>query len=68
MTTINGHDMDQIAEALDWADTVQDSPVCIIADTVKGKGVPFAEGVASFHNGTLTQEQYDEALRVLGGE
>lgn len=68
VTTINGHDMDQIAEALDWADTVQGSPVCIIADTVKGKGVPFAEGVASFHNGTLTQEQYDEALRVLGGE
>ena len=62
---IDGHDMDQIAGALDRADEVKGKPVCIIADTVKGKGIPFAEGVAAFHNGTLTQEQYQEALRVL---
>lgn len=62
---IDGHDMDAIAEALDAADEVKGRPVCIIADTVKGKGVPFAEGVASFHNGTLTDEQYQEALRIL---
>lgn len=62
---IDGHDMDAIAEALDAADEVHGKPVCIIANTVKGKGIPFAEGVASFHNGTLTEEQYQEALRVL---
>ena len=38
--------MQQIAEALDKADEVKEKPVCIIADTVKGKGIPFAEGVA----------------------
>lgn len=64
---IDGHDVEAIAQAFDWADTVQKKPVCIIADTVKGKGILFAEGIASFHNGTLTQEQYDEALRVLEG-
>ena len=64
---IDGHDMEAIVQALDWADTVKKKPVCIIADTIKGKGIPFAEGNASFHNGTLTQEQYDEALRVLEG-
>lgn len=63
---IEGHDLDAIAEAFDQADQVKGKPVCIIADTVKGKGIPFAEGVASFHNGTLTEEQYEEALRVLG--
>lgn len=63
---INGHDMDEIADAFDQADTVVGKPVCIIADTVKGKGIPFAENVAGFHNGTLTQEQYDEALCILG--
>lgn len=62
---INGHDMDAIADAFDRADTVKGKPVCIIADTVKGKGIPFAENVVGFHNGTLTQEQYDEALRIL---
>lgn len=65
---INGHDMDEIADAFDQADTVSGKPVCIIADTVKGKGIPFAENVAGFHNGTLTQEQYEEALRILGEE
>ncbi len=62
---IDGHDLDAIAEAFDTADCVKSKPVCIIADTVKGKGIPFAEGVASFHNGTLTEEQYQEALKVL---
>lgn len=62
---IDGHDMDAIAEAFDQADTVSGRPVCIIADTVKGKGVAFAEGVAGFHNGILTDEQYQEALRIL---
>lgn len=62
---IDGHDLDAIAEAFDQADTVSGRPVCIIADTVKGKGVTFAEGVAGFHNGILTDEQYQEALRIL---
>ena len=63
---IDGHDMGQIADAFDKADDIREKPVCIIADTVKGKGIPFAEGVAAFHNGTLTQEQYEEALQALG--
>lgn len=63
---IDGHNLDAIAEALDLSDDIKGKPVCIIADTVKGKGIPFAEGVASFHNGTLTEEQYQEALSVLG--
>lgn len=63
--TINGHDLDAIAQALDDADNVKGRPVCIVADTVKGKGISFAENVVSFHNGTLTQEQYDQALREL---
>lgn len=62
---IDGHDLDEIAAALDHSDQIQGKPVCIIANTVKGKGVPFAEGVAAFHNGTLTGEQYQEALKVL---
>ena len=60
------NDLDAIAEAFDRAEQVKGKPVCIIADTIKGKGIPFAEGVASFHNGTLTEEQYEEALKVLG--
>ncbi|MCR5033056.1 MAG: transketolase [Lachnospiraceae bacterium] len=62
---INGHDMREICKALDDADTVKGVPTVIIANTVKGKGVSFAENVVGFHNGVLSQEQYDQALREL---
>ena len=62
---IDGHDMKQIVDALDQADLVQGRPTVILAHTVKGKGISFAENVPSFHNGTLTQELYDQAMREL---
>lgn len=63
--TINGHSMGEIVDALDKAERVKGKPVAIIAETVKGKGVAFAEGKAAFHNGVLSQEQYDEAMAGL---
>jgi len=65
---INGHDMAQIFIALDEARAHEGNPCVIIAGTVKGKGFPFAEGVAGFHNGLLTSEQYDEALAIIEKE
>lgn len=62
---IDGHDMEQIFAALDSARAHKGSPIVIIAHTVKGKGFEFAEGVASFHNGMLTPEQYDAALKAI---
>jgi len=62
---IDGHDMEAIVEVLDEADGVLGQPKIIIAYTVKGKGVSFAEHQAAFHNGLLTQEQYDQALSEL---
>jgi len=38
----------------------------IVARTVKGKGVSFAEHRPEFHNGTLNRAQYEQALRALG--
>jgi len=62
---IDGHDMRQILEALDEADTVKVQPVVIIANTVKGKGLSFAENNVAFHNGTLTEETYKQAMQEL---
>lgn len=62
---IDGHNMKEIVTALDEADTVKGKPTVIIAHTVKGKGVSFAENVVSYHNGTLTEETYTQALREL---
>jgi len=64
--SINGHDMEQIIDALDEAETVEGRYTAIVAETVKGKGVSFAEGVTGFHNGMLTQDEYARALRELG--
>ena len=62
---INGHDMREILSALDEAETVKGVPTAIIANTVKGKGVSFAENVVGYHNGMLTEETYRQALQEL---
>jgi transketolase len=63
---IDGHDMKEVVDALDEADQSTGMPVAIVAHTVKGKGVSFAENKAGYHNGELTPEQYRQALCELG--
>jgi len=62
---IDGHDIGQIIKALDEADEVKGKPVVIIANTVKGKGVSFAENVPAFHNCSIDEEHYNRALEDL---
>jgi transketolase len=62
---IDGHNMEEILSALDEADTIKGKPTVIIANTIKGKGVSFAENVVAFHNGTLTEETYNQAISEL---
>ena len=59
---VDGHNVGAILEALDKAAANKGTPTVIVADTVKGKGVSFAENLVAFHNVVLTQEQYDKAL------
>lgn len=60
---INGHDIIEITEALDMADRIS-KPFCIIADTIKGKGIAFAENRTGFHKAFLTDEQYNNCLKT----
>ena len=64
---IDGHNMVAILEAIKSAQDVTDSPSAIIAHTVKGKGVPFMEGNNAWHKGAPNKEQYNEAMKALGG-
>lgn len=59
----DGHDIDALKSAFREAIDEKEKPTVIIAKTVKGKGIAFAENVVSFHNGQMTAEQYEEALR-----
>jgi len=58
----DGHDVSAVLNALDEASAVKGVPTIIVAETIKGKGVSFAENTAAFHNGIMSQEQYDKAL------
>ena len=62
---IDGHDIGQILAALGQAEATRGVPTVIIAETVKGKGISFAENVVGFHNGALTKEQYEQACLEL---
>jgi transketolase len=62
---IDGHDIEAILDAFDDADSVTDKPTVILAHTIKGKGLSFAENVVGFHNGALNAEQYTQALAEL---
>ena len=62
--TIDGHDFEQIENALKEAATV-DKPVAIIAKTVKGKGVSFMENQCGWHGVAPNDEQYEQAMSEL---
>ncbi len=63
--TVNGHDVAGVLEALDAAERAIGRPSVIVADTVKGKGISFAEHNAAFHNAILTEDQYRQAMAEL---
>lgn len=62
---IDGHDFNQIADAVAAAKADRDRPAMIIANTTKGKGVSFMENVALWHGTPPTREQYERALQEL---
>ncbi|MCG2784265.1 MAG: transketolase [Anaerolineae bacterium] len=60
--SINGHDMQQVVDALEEARTIKGIPTIIIADTIKGKGVSFMENVPAWHGTAPNADQYAQAL------
>jgi transketolase len=65
---IDGHDMNSILQALDAADQIKLQPKMIIARTIKGAGIPFAENRVEFHNGQLDEAQFENACACLAVE
>lgn len=64
---IDGHDFNQILDALAETGTVKGKPTMIIANTIKGKCVSCMENVVDFHGKAPTKEQMEEALQELEG-
>ncbi len=63
MTNLGGHDLQAILEAFE--DVPTDQPVCFIAYTIKGFGLPF-QGHKDNHSGLMTKAQLSE-LRAREG-
>jgi transketolase len=64
----DGHDQASIREALDAAKAFKGQPTCVVAHTVKGKGVSFMEGDFNWHAKVPTDEQLADALAELDGQ
>ena len=62
---INGHNIRHILEAFNEVPFKTGFPSVIIADTVKGKGVPFMENKHEWHYNILNDEDYEEAISCV---
>lgn len=63
--SIDGHDVEEIANAIDRAKAEKGRPSMIIANTVKGKGVSFMEGKCAWHGKTPNEEEFKAAFEEL---
>ncbi len=62
---IDGHDIPAIQAALKEAEATKGKPTCIVAHTIKGKGVSFMENNPKFHGVAPTPDEVKLALQEL---
>ena len=65
---IDGHDFEQIENAINKAKNVKGKPTVIIASTVKGKGVSYMENQVGWHGKAPNAEQYQTAIDELNAQ
>jgi transketolase len=63
---LDGHDMGDVVGTLDALPLNPDRPTALIAHTVKGKGVSFAENTYLWHSNNVNDDVYERALGELG--
>ena len=54
---VNGHDIDELHDAIEKARACEDKPTVIVMHTIKGKGVAEMEGQAGWHGKAPTEEE-----------
>lgn len=62
---INGNDFDEIRKAFDEAKATKGMPTCIVAHTIKGKGVSFMENQCGWHGKAPNDDEYAIACEDL---
>ncbi len=61
----DGNDMAQVRAAFEAARKVSGQPVCIVAETLKGKGVSYMENQVGWHGKAPNDEQFEQAMAEL---
>ncbi|MBP3801692.1 MAG: transketolase [Clostridia bacterium] len=64
---IDGHNIQEIIDAFEVAKNVKGKPTCIIAKTIKGKGISFMENQVGWHGKAPNDDEYKIAMEELGG-
>lgn len=62
---IDGNNIEEIINAFETAKQTKNKPTCIIAKTIKGKGVSFMENKAEWHGKAPSEEEYIQAMKDL---
>ena len=63
--TIDGNNIEEILSGFEIAKQTKNKPTCIIAKTIKGKGVSFMENKAEWHGKAPNEEEYIQAMKDL---
>ena len=63
--SIDGNDFEQLEKAFDWANEANGKPRCIVAKSVKGKGVSYMENQAGWHGKAPNADEYAVAMNEL---
>jgi transketolase len=67
--TIDGHSLDEVIDALEWARNTKGAPQAIIANTIKGKGVSLLEsGQDKWHGKPIPADEEAKALQEIGAD
>jgi len=64
--SIDGHSLEQIEKAYQWAFEEAGRPKMIVAKTLKGKGISFLEDKPGWHGKPLSPAELEKALKELG--
>ena len=62
---VDGHDHAALLEVLSASPKGRGKPLCVIANTIKGKGVSFMHDNVAWHHGVPTKEQFEIAMAEL---
>ena len=62
---VNGHDLDELHNAIEAAKACTDKPTAVVMNTVKGKGIKEMEGQAGWHGKAPSAEEYEKFVADL---